>query len=192
MKKINTLIVASLVAGAASAQTTWNLDKDHSKVGFSATHFVVAEVEGNFKDFDVKVSSPSDDFNGASIEFTAKVASINTENEKRDGHLKSDDFFNAEKFPEIKFKGKLEKQGVKYVLKGDLTIRDVTKPVSFEVVYGGTSYVEAYKTTKAGFKLKGTVNRFDYNLKWAAKNGTDYVVGDNIEFTAKLELNKGA
>ena len=192
MKKINTLIVALLVAGAAFAQTTWNLDKVHSKIGFSATHFVVAETEGNFKDFDVKVTSTSDDFNGAAVEFTAKIASINTENEKRDGHLKSDDFFNAEKFPEIKFKGKVEKQGAKYVLKGDLTIRDVTKAVTFEVTYGGTSYIEANKVTKAGFKLKGTVNRFDYNLKWNNKNGADYVVGENIEFTAKVELNKGA
>lgn len=192
MKKINTLIVALLVAGAAFAQTTWNLDKVHSKIGFSATHFVVSETEGNFKDFDVKVTSTSDDFNGAAVEFTAKIASINTENEKRDGHLKSDDFFNAEKFPEIKFKGKVEKQGAKYVLKGDLTIRDVTKAVTFEVTYGGTSYIEAHKVTKAGFKLKGTVNRFDYNLKWNNKNGADYVVGENIEFTAKVELNKGA
>ena len=192
MKKINTLIVALLVAGAAFAQTTWNLDKVHSKIGFSATHFVVSETEGNFKDFDVKVTSTSDDFNGAAVEFTAKIASINTENEKRDGHLKSDDFFNAEKFPEIKFKGKVEKLGAKYVLKGDLTIRDVTKAVTFEVTYGGTSYIEAYKATKAGFKLKGTVNRFDYNLKWNNKNGADYVVGENVELTAKVELNKGA
>ncbi|HCW08496.1 MAG TPA: polyisoprenoid-binding protein, partial [Cytophagales bacterium] len=124
MKKINLLAIAVLVASAGFAQTNWALDRAHSKIGFSATHFVVAETEGEFKDFDVKVSSTSDDFNGASVEFTAKVASINTENERRDGHLKSDDFFNAEKFPEIKFKGKIEKQGASYVLKGDLTIRD--------------------------------------------------------------------
>jgi polyisoprenoid-binding protein YceI len=190
MKKINLLAIAVLVASAGFAQTNWALDRAHSKIGFSATHFVVAETEGEFKDFDVKVSSTSDDFNGASVEFTAKVASINTENERRDGHLKSDDFFNAEKFPEIKFKGKIEKQGASYVLKGDLTIRDVTKAVTFPVTYGGTAYVEAYKVTKAGFKLKGKINRFDYNLKWNAKNGADYVVGDEVEITCKVELNK--
>jgi polyisoprenoid-binding protein YceI len=193
MKKLNVLFALLLMAGVASAQTTnWGLDRGHSKVGFSATHFVVSETEGEFKDFDVKVASTAADFNGASVEFTAKVASINTDNEKRDGHLKSDDFFNAEKFPEIKFVGKLEKKGNKYVLNGNLTIRDVTKPVSFEVTYGGTTYIEAYKATKAGFKLKGKINRFDYNLKWSAKNGADYVVGEEVELNVKVELNKQA
>ena len=193
MKKLNFLFALLLLAGITSAQTTnWGLDKAHSKVGFIATHFVVAETEGMFKDFDVKVSSPAADFNGASVEFTAKVASINTENEKRDGHLKSDDFFNAEKFPEIKFAGKLEKQGNKYVLKGDLTIRDVTKQVTFDVTYGGTTYIEAYKATKTGFRLKGKINRFDFNLKWSAKNGADYVVGEEVELNVKVELNKQA
>src|SRR5262245_36202031 len=122
MKRLNTLLIALVVTGSAIAQTTWTADKVHSKIGFSATHMVVAETEGVFKDFDVKVTSKTADFNGADVEFTAKVASINTDNEKRDAHLKSDDFFSAEKYPEIKFKGNLVKEGTGYKLKGNLTI----------------------------------------------------------------------
>jgi polyisoprenoid-binding protein YceI len=189
MKKINALVIAMLVAGAAFAQASWSADKVHSKVGFNATHLVVSEVEGAFKDYDVKVSSTADDFNGADVEFTAKVGSISTGDEKRDGHLKSDDFFNAEKYPELKFKGKLVKSGGKYILKGDLTIRDVTKPASFDVTYGGT--VKAFGGTRAGFKLSGKVDRFAYNLKWdKALDAGGLVVGKEVEIICKVELVK--
>src|SRR5579871_4642435 len=137
MKKLNVMLLAVLISGAATAQTNWPIDKTHSKIGLNVSQMVVAEVEGYFKDYDAKVTTTSDDFAGATIEFTAKTASVFTDQERRDGHLKSDDFFNAEKFPELKFTGTLVKDGGKYVLKGNLTIRDVTKPVSFEVTYGG-------------------------------------------------------
>jgi len=189
MKKINALMIAMLVAGAAFAQASWSADKVHSKIGFNATHLVVSEVEGVFKDYDVKVTSTADDFNGADIEFTARVASISTDNEKRDGHLKSDDFFNAEKYPDLKFKGKLVKSGGKYALKGDLTIRDVTKPVTFDVTYGGT--VSAFGGTRAGFKLSGKVDRFAYNLKWDKSiEAGGLVVGKEVEIVCKVELVK--
>lgn len=189
MKKINTFLVAMLVAGAAFAQSSWSVDKVHSKIGFNVSHLVVSEVEGSFKDYDVKITSTADDFNGADVEFTAKTASVFTDNEKRDGHLKSDDFFNAEKFPELKFKGKLTKEGGKYVLKGDLTIRDVTKPATFEVTYGGS--VKAFGGTRAGFKLTGKIDRFAYNLKWdkAIESGS-LVVGKEVEVSCKVELTK--
>ncbi|MBS1557169.1 MAG: YceI family protein [Bacteroidetes bacterium] len=191
MKKINLFIAAVLVAGAAAAQGTWTIDKAHSKIRFTATHMVVAEVEGYFKDFDATVTCTGADFNGADVEFTTKVASLTTENDQRDNHLRSDDFFNAEKFPEIKFKGKLVKNGNNYELKGDFTMRDVTKPVSFEVTYGGN--IEAFGGQKAGFKLNGKINRFDYNLKFDKKlKAGDYIVGKEIEITCKIELNKKA
>jgi len=189
MKKISVLFASLLVITSTYAQTTWSIDKAHSKVGFSATHMVVAETEGVFKDFDAKVTSKSEDFNGAEVEFTAKVASINTDNEKRDGHLKSDDFFNAEKFPEIKFKGTLVKEGGKYVLKGKLTMRDVTKDVAFDVTYGGT--VNAFGGQKAGFKLTGSVKRMDYGLKWdKTVEAGGLIVGDEVQLIVKVELNK--
>src|SRR5687767_10578706 len=118
MKKFNVMIVMLLVAGSVLAQTNWGLDKSHSKVGFNVTHMVVAEVEGKFNDFDAKVVSTTEDFNEADVEFTAKIASIDTDNETRDNHLRTDEFFNAEKFPEMKFKGKLVKENGKYFVKG--------------------------------------------------------------------------
>ncbi|MFZ5972673.1 MAG: YceI family protein [Bacteroidota bacterium] len=191
MKKLNAFVVGLLLSGSVLAQTTWTVDKSHSKVGFSVTHMVVAEAEGKFDDFDITVVSKSDDFNGADVEFTAKVASINTENENRDKHLKSDDFFSADKFPEIKFKGTLMKEGGKYKLKGKFTMKDVTKDVEFDVTYGGT--IDTGRGVKAGFKLVGTINRQDYGLKWANKlQDGSAVVSDEVGISCKIELNKKA
>lgn len=189
MKRLNTLFAALVIAGSAVAQTTWTIDQSHSKIGFNVTHMVVAEVDGSFKEFDGKVVSNAADFNGATIEFTAKTASVDTDNEKRDGHLKSDDFFNSEKYPDIKFKGKLVKEGEKYTLKGDLTMRDVTKPVTLDVKYGGT--VKAWGGEKAGFKVTGKINRQDYGLKWSkTTEAGGLVVSDEVDIIAKVELNK--
>ncbi|HLZ15661.1 MAG TPA: YceI family protein [Cyclobacteriaceae bacterium] len=191
MKKLNVMLLAVLIAGAARAQTNWSIDKVHSKIGFNASHLVVSEVEGSFKDYDAKVTSTADDFAGATIEFTAKTASVFTDNEKRDGHLKSDDFFNSEKFPELKFTGTLVKDGGKYVLKGNLTIRDVTKPVTLEVTYGGR--VKAFGGERAGFKIKGKINRKEYGLKFnGALEGGGLVVGEEVEVNVKVELTKQA
>lgn len=191
MKKINTLFALLLLTGVAFAQTTWTIDKNHSKVGFNVTHMGVSEVEGKFNEFDGTVLAKSDDFNGAVIEFTSKTASIDTDNEKRDGHLKSPDFFEAEKYPETKFKGTLVKDGGKYKLKGDLTMHGVTKPVELDVTYGGT--VDTGKGKKAGFKLTGKVNRKDYGLKWDNKVPTgELIVSDDVEIVAKIELDKKA
>lgn len=188
MKKTFLSLLLAAVGVAAVAQTNWSFDKTHSNIGFTVTHMVIAEVSGSFKDADVKVSATSNDFDGASIEFVAKVASIDTQNEMRDGHLKSDDFFNAEKFPEIKFSGKLVKSGNAYNAVGKLTLRDVTKDVTFPVNYLGT--IKTEKFTKAGFKLTGAINRFDYNLKWNNKleNG-GLVVGETVQLSANIELN---
>lgn len=191
MKRLNVLATALLISGVASAQTTWNADKNHSSIGFNVTHMVVSEVSGNFKDFESTVTSKSEDFNGSEVEFTAKTASINTENERRDNHLKSPDFFEAEKYPDVKFKGTLVKEGGKYVLKGKLTLKDVTKDVAFAVTYGGQ--VDTGRGIKAGFKLTGKINRQDYNLKWANKlQDGSAVVSDEVEIVAKIELDKKA
>lgn len=189
MKKLNILLVLLASAGSAFAQGSWAIDKIHSKIGFNVDHMVVAEVDGKFNEFDGKVVTKSPDFNGSDVEFTAKVASIDTDNEKRDTHLKSDDFFNAEKYPDLKFKGKLVKEGEKYFLRGDLTIRDVTKPVTLDVVYGGA--VKAFGGEKAGFKLTGKINRQDYGLKWnKTTEAGGLVVSDEVEIVGKIELNK--
>ncbi len=191
MKKINTLIALLLFACSTFAQTTWTLDQSHSNVGFNVTHMAISEVEGNFKDFDGTIVSKAADFNGAEVSFTAKTASIDTDNEKRDGHLRSPDFFEAEKYPEINFKGTLVKDGGKYKLKGDFTMHGVTKKVEFDVAYGGS--METGKVTKAGFKLTGKIDRKDYGLTWANKVPTgELVVGDEVEIICKIQANKKA
>jgi len=153
---------------------------------------VISEVTGNFGSFDGQVTSGSEDFAGGKVNFTVDVASIDTENERRDNHLRSDDFFNAEMYPKITFSnGTLEHvDGKNYKLKGELTIRDVTKPVEMEVRHGGT-IVDNNGNTKAGFKVTGVINRFDYNVKFdAAMEAGGLVVGEEVEIVCNVELKK--
>lgn len=192
MKKINALLVAMIIASAAFGQATWTIDKNHSKVGFNVVHMAVSEVEGKFNDIDGTVVTKSADFDGAEVSFVAKVASIDTDNERRDGHLKSPDFFDAEKYPEINFKGTLVKgSDNKYKLKGDFTMHGVTKPVEFDVTYGGQ--MKHQRGEKAGFKLTGQINRQDYGVAWANKVPTgELVVSDTVDIIVKIELDKKA
>ncbi|MTI39644.1 YceI family protein [Fulvivirga lutimaris] len=190
MKKL--ILSIGLLVGATFTygQTEWTIDKSHSSVGFAVTHLVISEVEGQFNDFDAKVVSTSDDFAGSTVEFTAKAASIDTDNEQRDTHLKSDDFFNAEKFPEVKFNGKIVKNGAKYQLVGKFTMRDVTKDVTFDVKYNGT-IKDPWGNIKSGFKVTGTVNRKEYGLKWGAlTEAGGAVVSDEVEIAVNVELQK--
>jgi polyisoprenoid-binding protein YceI len=192
MKRIVFAVSALLLQVAAFSQTKWTLDPVHSNVRFTVPHLVISEVEGSFRKFDGTVSNTKPDFSDASISFNVDVASINTDNEKRDGHLKSDDFFNAEKYPQMKFQSSSFKKlsGNNYELTGNLTIRDVTKPVRFAVVYGGTAK-DGYGNIKAGFKASTVINRFDYNLKWnALTEAGGATVGQDITIDLKLEFNQ--
>lgn len=175
-----------------NAQTQWGLDAAHSKITFNVSHMMISETEGYFKTFSGQLTAPKEDFSDASIDFTIDVASINTDNEARDKHLRSDDFFNVDKFPKMVFKSTSFKKidGNKYKLSGNLTIRDVTKPVAFEVTYNGT-VVSPYKQTVAGFKFMGSINRFDYNLKWNTKmDSGSLVVGETVNIIGNIELVK--
>lgn len=169
----------------------WNVDRSHSNVKFAVTHLVVSEVEGAFKLFEGSMVNQKDDLTDAVINFSVDVNSINTDNDRRDNHLKSDDFFNAEKYPAMKFEStSMKPDGEnKYKLSGNLTIRDVTKPVVFDVTYGGS--IAAMGTTKIGFKAKTTINRFDYQLKWdkATESGS-LVVGKDVDIIVNVEMNK--
>src|SRR4030095_6831051 len=179
--------------GPKYAPTKWAIDKTHSNVKFTVTHLVISEVEGYFKIFEGTMENSSPDFSDAKINFTVDVNSINTDNENRDKHLKSDDFFSAEKFPQMKFESTsfTSLGNNKYKLTGNLTIRDVTKPVTFDVTYGGTANMG--KTVKSGFKAKGTINRFDFGLKWdRATEAGGLVVGKDVEITVNAELNQAA
>jgi polyisoprenoid-binding protein YceI len=196
MLRFRFAIIALLISFISiNAQTKWNIDKAHSKVMFSVTHLVISEVTGEFKDFTGSIESSNPDFTDAKIDFSADVNSISTDNDMRDKHLKSDDFFNAGKFPQITFKGKSLKkvEGNNYKLTGDFTIRDVTKQVTLDVVYNGT-IKDPYGNTKAGFKIIGQIDRFDYNLKWNAliEAGGSAVVGKTVTMTINLELQKAS
>lgn len=184
--------IAMLAATSVNAQSKWNVDASHSNVKFSVSHLVVSEVEGSFRKFDGTIDAPTDDFNNASINFTVDVASINTDNEKRDEHLKSDDFFNAEKYPKMVFKSTSFKKGKgnNYTLEGNLTIRDVTKKVKFNVTYGGT-VKDPWGNTKAGFKTTATISRKEFGLKWnTLTEAGGAVVGDEVTMILKMEFGK--
>ncbi len=182
-------VVALVMPNVAKAQV-WTLDKAHSQINFSVSHLVVAEVTGGFNAFDVTFESSKDDFSDANITTTISAASIDTENEKRDGHLKSDEFLNAGKFPSITFKStSVEKTGDgRLSIKGDLTIRDVTKPVVLDTHFKGT-IKDPWGGTRAGFKATTTINRFDYNVRWnAALESGEFVAGKAVEVTLLIEL----
>jgi polyisoprenoid-binding protein YceI len=179
-------------ASSSFAQTSlWTIDKPHTNVKFTVAHLVISDVDGNFKSYDGSMESSKTDFSDAKITFTADVNSINTDNDMRDNHLKSDDFLNAAKFPQIKFVStSFTPQGDnKYSLVGNLTIRDVTKSVTFDVKYGGT--VVAMGGTHAGFKATTKIDRFDYNLKWSkATEAGGLVAGKEVEITINVDFKK--
>ena len=190
MKTITSLLLL-FVVGVSYGQVAWNLDPNHTKIGFTVTHMAVSEVEGNFRQFEGSIAAKGDDFDGAAVTFSAKTASVDTDNEKRDGHLKSPDFFDAEKYPDITFKGTLSKSGTKYVLKGDLSMHGVTKPVQFDVTYGGTMNSNDKGGKKAGFKLSGEIDRKDYGLTWAkTAPGGELVVSDKVQIVCRIEADK--
>ena len=188
MKKTNLVMLALLVAGSVSAQT-WNLDKAHAKLGFGVTHLLVSEVEGTFKSFDATINASKEDFSDAVIELSADVASINTENDQRDNHLKSPDFFDASKFEKLTFKStSLKKvEGKKYILAGNLTLHGVTKPVELEVVLNGTAVHPYSKKTIAGFKVTGKIKRADFGI---GEKTPGAIVSDEVNIHANAEFTK--
>lgn len=168
-------------------KTKWIIDNAHSEIAFKVKHMMISTVTGYFEDFQATVETQEDDFKNAAIEFSAKTASINTKNKDRDAHLKSDDFFNAEKYPELTFVSK-SFDGEKLV--GDLTIRDVTKPIELEVEFNGEA-VDPYGQTKAGFEIKGEINRKDFNLTWnAITEAGSIVVSDKVKLVIDVQFIK--
>lgn len=174
-----------------SKTRTWKVDIAHSHVKFTVGYMMISEVEGYFKVFSGTMEQTKNDFTDAKIYFTVDVNSINTNQEARDKHLRSDDFFNAEKYPLMTFVGNSFKSvgNMRYLLKGNLTIRDVTKPVQFDVTYGGIA--TNHQGDKAGFKAKAVINRFDYNLRWnSLLESGGMVVGENIEITVLIKMDE--
>ncbi len=175
------------------ATTKWAVDPTHSEVVFKIKHLMISTVTGRFNEFAATAETATpDDFNSASnIEFSANIASIDTKNEQRDAHLKSDDFFNAEKYPQLKFVGKkLHLDGSEGTLEGDLTIRETTKPITLNVEYGGI-VTDPYGQTKAGFTLTGKIKRKEFGLSWdAVTEAGNVVVSDEIKLQVEVQFVK--
>ncbi|WMX16199.1 YceI family protein [Aureispira sp. CCB-E] len=190
MKNAINLVLFLVLSFSIQAQTTWKVDPSHSKLGFSVSHLTISEVDGEFTKFDGTLKSSKEDFSDAQISFSADVSSINTGNTSRDQHLNAEDFFYAEKHPKITFEStSFKKKGNgKYELKGKLTMRGVTKDVTFEVKHGGV-IKDAYGNTRAGFSAKATVNRIQYGVAWNAKTEHGgWTVGEEVELNIKVEF----
>ncbi|MCD6068308.1 MAG: YceI family protein [Bacteroidetes bacterium] len=196
MKKIQlTFAALALMASSMLAQTNWGVDASHSKLGFKVTHMMVSETEGKFKIYDGKVSSKTDaDFTDATVEFSVDASSIDTDDDKRDGHLKSADFFDAEKHPKITFKSTSMKKGKAkgtYILVGDLTMKGVTKPVTFQAVTNGKVVKDPYGKTRTGFLAQATINRKDFGLAWnATLEAGGVAVSEEVKIECAIELVK--
>ncbi|WP_234735605.1 YceI family protein [Tellurirhabdus bombi] len=175
-----------------SAKTTWAIDPTHSEILFKIRHLMVSNVTGSFGSFEGKVEAAGDDFDGAHVSFSADIASISTNNEQRDGHLKSDEFFSAEKFPKLTFESTSFKKidDENYELTGNLTIRDVTKSVTLKAEYGG-QMGDFYGNTKAGFEISGKINRKEYGLTWdAVTEAGGVVVSDDVRLILNVQVVK--
>ena len=174
------------MSAASFAQTKWSVDPMHSFVRFEVKHMGISFVDGSFKKFEGTIDAAKPDLTDAKINFTVDVNSINTDVEMRNNHLKTDDFFNAAKYPTMTFVSssfKKVKEG-SYLLSGKLTIRDVTKDVVFNVVYGGTAK-DQQSNIKAGFHATTTINRLDYNIKY---DPTGMGVAKDVKINLNLEF----
>lgn len=176
------------------AKVNWAVDLSHSEIGFSVKHMMFTTVRGSFKKFEATVSADAEDLTTADINFTIDVSSVDTRDENRDNHLRSADLFDAEKFPNIKFKAtETKKTGHnEYDMTGDLTILDVTKPTTFRVTYEGVG-TNPWGAEVAGFTATTTVNRKDFGLSWNAALETGGVlVSEQVKINVELQASKQA
>ena len=173
--------------------STYKIDAAHSDITFKVKHMMITNVSGSFTKFDATMESEAADFSDAKISFDADVDSITTNNEQRDGHLKSDDFFAVEKFPKLSFVSKsLAKKGDDYVLTGDLTLRGTTKTIELAVEFGGTM-TDPYGQVKSGFEINGKINRKDFGLTWGAvTEAGGVVVSDEVKLHMNVQMIKQA
>ncbi len=187
MKKIVILILVLGMSAAGFSQSKWSFDKAHAKLSFSIVHMKISHVEGNFKAFDVKLMAGKEDFSDAAIEVTADINSINTDIDMRDKDLKSDKYFNAEKFPTLSFKSTSFKKikDNKYKLTGNITIHGIMKSIALDVVYNGSVTDPFSNKTRAGFTITGKLNRVDFGV-----GTSSMVLSDDVEIEANVEFLK--
>jgi polyisoprenoid-binding protein YceI len=174
------------------SKTKWVADPTHSEIQFKVKHLMITTVTGYFREFSASAETEGNDFSNASIEFEAKTGSIDTNMADRDKHLRSGDFFDSEKYPVMKFRSTgMEKQGDdEYLLKGDLTIREATRPVTLKVEFGGVMK-DPWGQEKAGFSLSGKIDRKDWDLNWnATLEAGGVLVSDEVRLFCEVQLVK--
>lgn len=193
MRTIKYFVLFLIIAySSVYSQTKWTADPYHSNIGFSISHLTISEVSGSFNKYTINVITDDGDFTKSQITFTGDVNSINTGIEKRDDHLKSEDFFDVENYPNMTFVSKSlgKVHGNKYKLVGDFTIKDMTKEVELDVEYNGM-VKDPQGFTRAGFKVTGEINRFDFGIMWNNFLETGgLIVGKTVYLDMDLELVK--
>ena len=171
---------------ATAAKTKWAVDPTHTEVHFKIKHLVISTVTGSFKSFNGKASFDGEDLSNPEINFSIDPASIDTNQEQRDGHLKSPDFFDVANHPEIKFQSTAltKTKGDHYKLSGNLTMKGITKPVELDVEFGGMAK-DGYGNTKMGFEVSGPIHRKDFGLNWnAAMEAGGLTLGEDVKLMA--------
>jgi polyisoprenoid-binding protein YceI len=174
--------------------TKWAIDPMHSEVQFKVKHLVISTVTGFFKSFEGSLETENEDFDGAKISFTLDIDSIDTNQSQRDAHLKSADFFDAEKFPKITFNSTSFKKtdDDEFQLDGELTVKGITKPVTLAAEFGGSTN-DFYGNTKAGFEVSGKISRKEFGLTWeGVTEAGSVVVGDDIKLLINVQFAKQA
>jgi polyisoprenoid-binding protein YceI len=176
------------------ATKKWVVDPMHSEVQFKIKHLVISTVTGTFRQFEGGATTEHDDFDGAEVHFSLDVASVDTNQEMRDTHLKSAEFFEADTYPTITFKSTSFKKidDDEYTLTGDLTMKGITKPVSLKAEYGGTAK-DGYGNQKLGFEVTGKINRKEFGLTYNALTETGgLALGEDIKLIANIQLSQAA
>ena len=175
----------------STTRVKWIADPMHTSIGFSVKHMMLTPVRGEFEKYTIEAETIGEDFMNSFITFTAETASVNTRNEGRDKHLRSEDFFNAEKYPTITFKPtkfELVDHDGSYEMYGDLTMGDITKNIKLDVEFGGV-LKDPWGNAKAGFTINGKINRKDWNLNWnAALEGGGILVSEDVKINCEVQL----
>mgnify|MGYP003504807924 FL=1 len=177
-----------------STTTVWAIDPSHSEVQFKVKHLVISTVTGQFTDFTGALHTTDNEIAGAKAVFEAKIDSISTNNTDRDGHLKSADFFDAGNFPTLNFESTSfeKKSGDEYEIKGNFTLRGVSKEITLKAELGGIA-TDPYGQEKAGFEITGKISRKEFGLSWSAvTEAGGVVVGDEIKLILNLQFVKQA
>jgi len=188
-KRLLIFIVATMTIAAGTQAEMWTIDAVHSSMSFSVSHLVISKIKGNFNDFEGMIHFDGKNLASGTVEMLAKITSIDTDDEKRDAHLQSPEFFDAEKYSTMSFKSKsvIAGSGKEFKLVGDLTMKDVTKEVTFDCEFNGVGG-DPWGNTRAGFSAEATINRQDFGVNWnKTLDSGGLMVGNDVKITLDLE-----